>query len=63
MSEILLTPRPEPISPIDPDVRPALRASSQSSEFFNSVFVDSVYSGTRPLKVVKKAAAGELGHS
>lgn len=60
MSEILLTPLPEPISPIDPDVRPLARAASQSTEFFDSVFVDSAYSGTKPLRVVKKVVAGEL---
>ena len=67
MSEILLTPRPEPISPIDPDIRPLARAPSQSTEFFNAVFVDTRSGnvipgggggggggGTMPLRVMKK---------
>jgi hypothetical protein len=56
MSEILLTPRPEPISPVDPDMKMPRRAPSQSTEFFNSLYVEGVRGHTRPLQVIKKPA-------
>jgi len=54
MSEILLTPLPEPISPVDPDMNVPRRAPSQSTEFFNSLYVEGVRGHTRPLQVRKK---------
>jgi hypothetical protein len=56
MSEILLTPLPEPISPVDPDMDSPRRAPSQSTEFFNSLYVEGVRGHTRPLQVRKKPA-------
>jgi hypothetical protein len=56
MSEILLTPLPGPISPVDPDMNFPRRAPSQSTEFFNSLYVEGVRGHTRPLQVRKKPA-------
>jgi hypothetical protein len=64
MSEVLLTPVPEPISHLDPDIKIAARAPSQSTEFFNSLYVEGVRGYTKPLQVKKKAmvtgGAGKL---
>lgn len=75
MSAVLLTPGSEPISPIDPYMSTLARAPSQSTEFFNAVFVDSRSGagvagadesggrgGTRPMRVKKKIQNGESSH-
>jgi hypothetical protein len=56
MSEVLLTPLPEPVSPVDPDMNIPRRAPSQSTEFFNSLYVEGVRGHTRPLQVRRKPA-------
>lgn len=61
MSEVLLTPVPEPVSPVDPNIRMPHRAQSQSTEFFNSLYVEGVRGYTKPLQVRKKAMATHSG--